>query len=110
MMIRLLALGFALVQAVLGLRLILPFVRVPKGLHDYVPTLITISDWLVAPFKLLISPYDLGQLTRLPGGGDLGFPKYLNQVDPAVVVAMVGWAIVSGLAIFALRVVTRPGR
>ena len=101
---------FALVQVVLGLRLILPFVQVPKALHQYVPTLISWSDALMAPFKGIITPYDLGTLGGLPGGLDAGFGQYVNNVDPAVVVAMVGWGIVAGLTLFILRMVIRPGR
>ncbi len=106
---RLIGLLLALIQAALGLRLVLPFVKVPKGLHDYVPPLLNVTDVLVAPFRMLIAPYDLGSSFRLPGGGDLGLGQYVDKVDPALLVAMVGWGIVGGLALFVLRNVIRPG-
>jgi hypothetical protein len=109
-LIRILALVFALIQVVLGLRLILPFVTVPKALHQYVPTLISVSDALMAPFKGITAPYDLGKFAGVPGGLDTGFGKYVNNVDPGVIVAMVGWGIIAGLALFILRMVIRPGR
>ena len=42
--IRLAGLFFAFVQVTLFLRLLLPFVEVPKGLAEYVPTLMEITE------------------------------------------------------------------
>ena len=109
LLLRLVGLALALVQAALTLRLLLPFVRVPKGLQDFVPTLISITDVLIAPFRMIVAPYDLGGSLRLPGGGDLGLGQYVDKVDPAVLVAMVGWGIAGGLVLFIVRNVIRPG-
>ena len=108
-LLRLVGLALALIQAALTLRLLLPFVNVPKGLRDFVPTLLDVTDLLIAPIKVIISPYDLGKVLRVPGGGEMGLGQYVDKVDPAVLVAMVGWGIAGGLVLFIVRNVIRPG-
>lgn len=109
LLLRIVGLSLALIQASLTLRLLVPFVKIPKALHDYVPGLVSVTDVLIAPFRMFVKPYDLGGSLTLPGGGDLGLGQYMDKVDPAVIVAMVGWGIVGGLALFILRNVIRPG-
>jgi hypothetical protein len=109
--LRVAGLFFAFAEIVLALRLVLPFVEVPVALEDYVPTLVAVSDWFVQPFRAIIEPYDLegvladfGQLTEVALG------PYADSIDPAVIVAMVGWAIISSFVLFVLRLIVRPGR
>jgi hypothetical protein len=110
LLFRLIGLLLALIQGSLLVRLLLPFVDVPRGLRDYVPPLLNVTDLLIAPFRVLISPYDLGGSFRVTGAGDLGsLGKYVDKIDPAVLVAMVGWGIAGGLLLFILRNVIRPG-
>jgi len=107
LLIRVVSLSLALIEAVLALRLLFPFMRIPKSMDDYVPILVTISDWLMAPFKVFVRPFSLDELSRLPGSDELGYTDYLNKVDTTVLVAMVGWAIVGSLVLFVLRMVIR---
>jgi hypothetical protein len=103
---RLVALGLALVEATLALRLLFPFMRIPESLEGYVPALVDVSDALVAPFRAFVQPFALDQLDRLPGG-ELGYATYLDKLDTTVLVAMVGWAIIGSLTLFILRSVLR---
>ncbi len=107
LLIRLVGLLLALIEAVLVLRLLFPFMRIPKSMESYVPALVTISDWLMAPFKLFFHPFALDQLSKLPGGPELGYKEYLNRLDTTVLIAMIGWAIVGALVLFVLRGVVR---
>jgi hypothetical protein len=105
-LVRLAALGFGLIQALLLLRLVLPFVPVPKAAHQYVPLLVSVTDVLVAPFQIFIKSFPLNQVaTTLPGGG---FGAFSGRVDPGVIAAMVGWAaiaiIVSVMLTLAVRI------
>ena len=106
--IRFVGLLIALIEAVLALRLLFPLMRIPKSMDGYVPMLTSISDWLMAPFQSIVRPFRLEGLEGLPGGADLGYVDYLNQLDTSVLVAMVGWAIIGALVLFILRVVLRP--
>ncbi len=106
-LIRVVGFGLALIEAILALRLLFPFMRIPKSLDDYVPVLVTISDWLMAPFQLFLHPFSLAQLSKLPGGAEVGYKEYLDKLDTTVLVAMVGWAIVGSLVLFVLRVTVR---
>jgi hypothetical protein len=104
---RIVSIALALIEAVLALRLLFPFMRVPKSMDDYVPILVTVSDWLMAPFKLFLQPFSLKGLSKLPGGSELGYKDYLDRLDTTVLVAMIGWAIVGSLVLLVLRMVTR---
>ena len=106
MLVRAVALVFTFISAVLALRLLLPFMRVPKSLEGYVPALVTVSDALIAPFRAFFQPFALDRLADLPGG-DLGYSRYLDQVDSTVIVAMIGWAIVGATTILLLRFILR---
>jgi hypothetical protein len=99
MLIRLVEIGIVLVEAVLGFRLLLPFMRVPPALEGVVPVLVSISDVLIAPFRVFVTPFTLDQLSGLPGG-DMGYTRYLDQVDTTVLVAMIGWAIIGSIVLF----------
>ncbi len=107
LLIRLVSLVLALIEAVLALRLLFPFMRVPKSLNDYVPVLVTLSDWLMAPFKLFLQPFSLHELSKLPGGSELGYKDYLDKLDTTVLVAMIGWAIIGSLVLLILRALVR---
>ena len=107
LLIRVVSLVLALIEAVLALRLLFPFMRIPKSMNGYVPILVTISDWLMAPFKLFFQPFSLNELSKLPGGTEFGYKEYLNKLDTTVLVAMVGWAIIGSLVLFVLRMVVR---
>jgi hypothetical protein len=92
-LVRLAALGFGLIQALLLLRLVLPLVGVPKAVQQHVPLLISVTDVLVSPFQIFIKSFPLTQVrTTLPGGG---FGAYSGRVDPGIIAAMVGWAAVA---------------
>ena len=104
LLMRAVSIALALIEAVLALRLLFPFMRVPKSLDQYVPVLVTLSDWLMTPFKLFLQPFSLHELSKLPGGSELGYKEYLNKLDTTVLVAMVGWAIIGSVVLLVLRV------
>jgi hypothetical protein len=104
-MYRLLSILIVVIEAILMLRLILPFVRVPAGLGDLAPLIVRVSDWLVAPFRAFVEPYHLDSF--LSGAGIAGFGEYADRIDPAVVVAMVVYGFVGAGALFVLRILGR---
>jgi hypothetical protein len=106
MVVRVVALVFTLISALLAFRLLLPFMRVPESLEQYVPALVAVSDALIAPFRMFFEPFSLDRLAELPGGG-LGYSRYLDRVDSTVIVAMIGWAIVGALVVLLLRFLVR---
>ncbi len=106
MIIRLVGLGIVLIEAVLTFRLLLPFMRVPSALDGVVLLLVSVSDLLIAPFQLFFTPFTLDQLSGLPGG-DLGYARYLDQVDTTVLVAMIGWAVAGSVLLFLMRALGR---
>jgi hypothetical protein len=107
--IRVAGIFFAFVQITLALRLLIPFVEVPEALDAFVPPLLVITDLWLAPFVAL-----LGRLGIL--GMNLSFPTAVvdgevvvpTEFEPAVVVAMIGWAIFAAFALFVLRLIFRP--
>ncbi|MET0773764.1 MAG: hypothetical protein ABWZ82_11820 [Candidatus Limnocylindrales bacterium] len=106
MLIRLVEVGIVLIEAVLALRLLLPFMRIPSSLEGVVPTLVTLSDLLIAPFQVFFTPFRLDQLSAVPGG-DMGYTRYLDQVDTTVLVAMIGWAIIGSILLFLMGALGR---
>lgn len=106
MLIRLVEIAIVLVEAVLTLRLLLPFMRVPSTLQGVVPALVSVSDLLIAPFQVFVTPFTLDQLSGLPGG-DMGYARYLDQVDTTVLVAMIGWAVIGSVVLFLLGALGR---
>jgi hypothetical protein len=109
LIVRLVSLVFALIEAMLLVRLILPFVdTVPKGVRPLVVDLVRITDQLIAPFKGIVDePFDLGRLTDLPGGVVGIVQAYADRIDPTVVVAMIAWALIGTGVVFALRFLFR---
>lgn len=107
--VRVVGLVFALVEAALLVRLVLPFVdTVPKALRPLVVQLIQFTDQLIAPFKGAAKPFDLGHLTELPSGVIAILQDYANRMDPAVLIAMIAWGLIGGITLLVLRIVLRP--
>lgn len=110
LLLRLAGLTFALIEIVLAMRLLLPFVEVPRQFREHVPALVALSDRLVQPFQAFIEPYDLkGALEELGSFSTEALGRYADSLDPAIIVAMVGWAVVSVFVLFVMRLVIRPG-
>ena len=106
--IRLAGLFFAFVQITLTLRLILPFVTVPEGLEEYVPTLIDITDAFMAPVIAVIERFEItGLAESLAVAGD-GVVRGPEEFEPLVLVAMIFWVVVAMFALFVLRLIFRP--
>ena len=106
--IRLAGLFFAFVQITLALRLILPFVEIPEGLLDYVPTLLEITDIWLAPVEVVVQSFEVTGLAEdlaVAGEESLSGPE---EFEPVVPVAMVFWAVVAIFALFVLRLIFRP--
>lgn len=83
---------FGIVQALLGLRLILPLFGVPEQLQPLLPAFLQVTDLLIAPFSAF----------RLPGGG--GFPGFgAGGMDVSVIPALIGWSIVGLVVVGLLR-------
>ncbi|MEZ4596784.1 MAG: hypothetical protein R3C32_08030 [Chloroflexota bacterium] len=106
MLIRLVEVAIVLVEAALTLRLLLPFMRIPAALEGVVPTLVSMTDLLVAPFQAFFTPFTLDQLSALPGG-DMGYAAYLDRIDTTVLVAMIGWAIIGSVLLFIMGALGR---
>src|SRR5262245_40558476 len=107
--VRLVSIAFALIEASLFLRLVLPFVdQVPRAVRSFVAPLIAVTDRLIAPFSGLVEPFQLDDIEDVPGAVNQVLQEYVNQVDQAVVVAMIGWAIIGAVVLFVLRAVLRP--
>ena len=107
--IRLAGIVFAVIQITLALRLLLPFVEVPRSLEGFVPTLLVITDWWLAPFVAIIDALDiLGTGATLDTATQDGEVVVPTEFEPAVVVAMVGWAIIAAFILFVLRLLFRP--
>jgi hypothetical protein len=109
LLVRIIALALVLVQAALVGRLLLPFVAsVPRGLRPFVPPLVELTDTLVGPFQALAEPFHLSEIGVLPDAVDAVLRPYVDRVDPAVIVAMIGWSIGGAIVLLLLRVVLRP--
>jgi hypothetical protein len=108
LIIRLGGLFLAFVQITLALRLLLPFVEVPVTLEEYVPGLLQVTDWWLAPFVAVVDQLDIAGVTEsiVEQAGDEPAPP--EEVEPVVVVAMVGWAIIGMFGLFVLRLIFRP--
>jgi hypothetical protein len=92
------------IEILLGIRLIIPFTGVPRVLVGWVPLLLQVTDFLMAPFKPLFTPFALDSLR---GGSPTLAADVANQIDPAVVVAMVGWAVVAAFLAIVLGLLGR---
>jgi len=106
MLIRLVEVAIVCIEAVLTLRLLLPFMRIPSALEGAIPVLVSVSDLLIAPFQVVFTPFTLDQLSALPGG-DLGYARYLDRIDTTVLVAMIGWAVIGSMLLFLMGALGR---
>ena len=108
-LIRLAGIFFAFVQITLALRLLLPFVEVPAALVDFAPPLLVVTDWWLAPWVAIIDALDvLGTGADLDTATEDGEVVVPTEFEPAVVVAMIGWAVIAAFGLFILRLVFRP--
>ena len=108
-LIRLAGIFFAFVQITLALRLLLPFVEVPAALEDFVPTLLVVTDLWLTPWVAIIDALDvMGTGANLDTATQDGEVVVPTELEPAVVVAMIGWAIIAAFALFILRLLLRP--
>ena len=107
MLVRIGAAVFAVIQGLLLLRLALPFVDLPKALVPFAPPLVTITDLLIAPFEGISKPFNLHNIAdTLPGGGS-ALGVNIDKVDPAILVAMVGWGVIAAVISLVLTVMSR---
>jgi hypothetical protein len=108
-LIRIAGIFFAFVQITLALRLLLPFVAVPAALEDFVPTLLVVTDLWLAPWVAIIDALDvMGTGANLDTATQDGEVVVPTEFEPAVVVAMIGWALIAAFALFILRLLFRP--
>ena len=105
---RMTGLFFAFVQVTLFLRLLLPFVEVPKALQEYVPTLMQITDLWLAPVVAVAERFELAGMAQTAVGLGEGLVTGPQEFEPLVLVAMAGWAVAAMLAMFVLRLIFRP--
>ena len=109
LLVRLIGIGFALIQAALVIRLILPFIdTVPGSLRQLRTVLIDVTDMLIAPFEAVAKPLDLATIVELPGGVEGFLRSYTDRIDPAVVVAMIAWGLIGMVTLLGLRLLFRP--
>jgi hypothetical protein len=107
--VRVVAIAFAIIQAALLIRLVLPFVAtVPKGLRPLVEKLVEFTDTLIAPFRGAAHPFELGRLTDLPSGVTTILREYTQRLDPAVLIAMIAWGLIGAIVLLVLRLALRP--
>ena len=108
LIIRLAGLFFALIQITLVLRLALPFVEVPEGLVEYVPTLLDLTDLWLLPVELIGERFEItGLAEELAEVGDSSV-EGPEEFEPTVIVAMVFWGVVAWFSLFVLRLIFRP--
>jgi hypothetical protein len=107
-LVRLAGIFFAFVQVTLALRLLLPFVEVPAALADFVPSLLVVTDLWLAPWIAIIDALDVmdtgANIDTATQDGEVVVP---TEFEPAVVVAMIGWAIIAAFSLFILRLLFR---
>lgn len=107
--VRFVGIVFALIEAALLIRLVLPFVdTVPKALRPFAVQLVRITDQLVAPFQVAAHPFELGDLRELPTGVVAVVQAYADRLDPAVLIAMIAWGLISTVTLLVLRLALRP--
>ena len=108
LIIRLAGLFFAFVQITLVLRLALPFVEVPEGLVEYVPTLLQVTDVWLMPVAAIGERFEITGLAQdlaEVGGGSISGP---DEFEPIVLVAMLFWGVAAWFSLFVLRLIFRP--
>ena len=107
--LRLSGLLFAFIEITLALRLLIPLVDVPTALEGFVPPILVVTDWWLAPFIALIERLEIlgGDVTIQTAVVD-GKVIVPTEFEPIVVVAMIGWAIIAAFILFVLRLIFRP--
>lgn len=109
LLIRLIGIGFALIEAALLIRLILPFIdTVPRALRPLRWLLLDVTDMLMAPFEGVAQPFDLATIVELPGGMEGFLRAYTDRIDPVVIVAMIAWGLIGMVTLLGLRLLFRP--
>jgi len=106
--IRLAGLFFAFVQITLVLRLALPFVEVPEGLLDYVPSLMDITDIWLLPVEAIAERFEITGIAQdlaAVGDSSISGPE---EFEPSVLLAMLFWGIAAMFVLFVLRLIFRP--
>ena len=106
--IRLAGLFFAFVQITLVMRLVLPFVEVPEGLLEYVPTLLDITDVWLLPVEAIAERFEITGLAQdlaQVGDSSISGPE---EFEPVVLVAMLFWGVAAWFTLFVLRLIFRP--
>ena len=84
---------FGLIQLLLGVRLVLPFLgNVPEQVEPLMPLFFQVTDLLIAPFAWLPIP----GADRFPGFG-------AGQLDTSVLPALIGWSLVELVVVTVLR-------
>jgi hypothetical protein len=109
-LIRLAGLFFAFVQITLFLRLLLPFVEVPAGLAEYVPTLMEITNLWIAPVSAVTERFELGDLAAGAVGIGESLVEGPEAFEPIVLLAMIAWGVLAMFVLFVLRLIFRPAR
>ncbi len=89
---------FAAILTPLGLRLVLPFVDVPRFARPIESLLTWWTDLLAAPFR----SFDVSDFL----GGGFG----LGGVEPHIVAALIGWSIVQAVVLTVLGFLRRRPR
>jgi hypothetical protein len=108
LIIRLAGLFFALVQISLVLRLAVPFVEVPEGLLEYVPTLMDITDLWMLPVEVIAERFEItGVAEELAEVGDASITGP-EEFEPLILVAMLFWGVVAWFGLFVLKLLLRP--
>jgi len=106
--IRLAGLFFAFVQITLVLRLALPFVEVPEGLVEYVPTLMDVTDLWLLPVETIAGRFEIdGLASELAEVGE-GAVSGPEELEPLVLLAMLFWGVAAWFGLFVLRLIFRP--
>ncbi len=109
LIIRLAGLFFAFVQITLVLRLALPFVEVPVGLQEYVPTLMDITDLWLLPIEAIAERFEItGVAESIAEAGDASISGP-EEFEPNVIAAMLFWGLAAWFTLFVLRLILRPG-
>lgn len=101
MLAKIAAFVFAIIQVLLLLRLVLPFLHWPAALDEWIPRLINATDVLASPFHPLIKTLDM----KAAAGGVLA--NYVNQLDAGVLVAMIGWGVITFAVLLIISLVSR---
>ncbi len=84
------------IQALLTLRLVMSLADLPRAIMQFEPTVLVLSEPLIDPFRRFED-----MLHGLLGS------SFLGGVDPAVVVALIGWSLVELVLLGVLRVLGR---